>query len=134
MLKHLHGRKNLGIHSDVKQGELKSRIRPKLREGEGVTIPRSDVNYVATEWGITNLFAKSIQERALRLIEITHPIFRDWLLAEAKELKYIRENYVLESKGARSVNPDIVRIWHYQNQIPGLFDRGRHHRPKTLRF
>lgn len=100
VLKHLHSRKNLGIHSDVKDGELKSRIRPKLREGEGVTISRGDVNYVATEWGITNLFAKSIQERALRLIEITHPIFRDWLLAEAKELKYIREDYVLESKGA----------------------------------
>ena len=51
----------------------KSRIRPLLLEGEGVTIARSDVHYVVTEYGSAYLFGKSIRERALALIEIAHP-------------------------------------------------------------
>ena len=42
-----------------------SRIRPLLREGEGVTIPRSDVHYVITEYGYAYLFCKSIRERGV---------------------------------------------------------------------
>lgn len=84
----------------LQDGEMKSSIRSKLKAGEGVTISRSDVHYVVTEYGHAYLFAKSIPERALRLIQIAHPAFRDELLAEAKELKYLREDYVLESKGA----------------------------------
>ena len=74
-----------------------SRIRPLLREGEGVTIPRSDVHYVITEYGYAYLFCKSIRERALALIEIAHPSFRPWLLAEAKRLGYLREEQTLKS-------------------------------------
>lgn len=84
----------------IKDGEMKSRIRSLLGEGEGVTVSRADVHYVATEWGIDNLFTKSIPERALRLIQMAHPVFRDELMAEAKQLGYIREDYVLESKQA----------------------------------
>lgn len=78
----------------------RSRIRPLLREGEGVTIPRSDVHYVITEYGYAYLFCKSIRERALALIEIAHPSFRHWLLAEAKRLGYLREEQTLMSKTA----------------------------------
>jgi len=74
-----------------------SRIRPLLMAGEGVTIPRSDVHYVVTEYGIAYIYAKSIPERALRLIQIAHPDFRDALLKEAKQLGYVREDQVLES-------------------------------------
>lgn len=51
-----------------------------------VTIPREDVRWVVTEFGIANLFGKSIQERALALISIAHPDFREQLLFEAKKL------------------------------------------------
>jgi acyl-CoA hydrolase/RimJ/RimL family protein N-acetyltransferase len=78
----------------------RSRIRPLLREGEGVTIPRSDVHYVITEYGYAYLFCKSIRERALALIEIAHPSFRHWLLAEAKRLGYLREEQTLMSRTA----------------------------------
>ena len=78
----------------------RSRIRPLLREGEGVTIPRSDVHYVITEYGYAYLFCKSIRERALALIEIAHPSFRHWLLAEAKRLGYLREEQTLMSRSA----------------------------------
>jgi acyl-CoA hydrolase/RimJ/RimL family protein N-acetyltransferase len=78
----------------------RSRIRPLLHEGEGVTIPRSDVHYVITEYGYAYLFCKSIRERALALIEIAHPSFRHWLLAEAKRLGYLREEQTLMSRSA----------------------------------
>jgi RimJ/RimL family protein N-acetyltransferase len=77
-----------------------SRIRPLLLEGEGVTIPRSDVHYVITEYGYAYLFCRSIQERALALIEIAHPSFRPWLLEEGKRLGYIPKHQSLRSKVA----------------------------------
>jgi acyl-CoA hydrolase/GNAT superfamily N-acetyltransferase len=77
-----------------------SRIRPLLHEGEGVTIARSDVHYVVTEWGSVYLFGKSIRERALSIIEIAHPKFREWLLDEARRLGYVRADQKLKSQVA----------------------------------
>jgi len=79
---------------------LTSRIRPQLLEGEGVTIARSDVHYVITEYGMAYLFGKTIRERALSLIEIAHPSFREWLLEEARRLGYVRSDQKLRSKAA----------------------------------
>lgn len=77
-----------------------SRIRPLLHEGEGVTISRSDVHYVITEYGIAYLLGKSIRDRALSLIEIAHPSFREMLLDEGKRLRYLRQDQTLKSKVA----------------------------------
>jgi acyl-CoA hydrolase/RimJ/RimL family protein N-acetyltransferase len=74
-----------------------SRIRARLQEGEAVTIPRSDVHYVVTEFGSAYLFGKSIPERALALIEIAHPSFREGLLAEARRLGLVRADQTLRS-------------------------------------
>ena len=68
--------------------ESESCIRPLLPQGEGVTIARSDVHYVVTEYGIAYLFGKSVRERAIALIEIAHPKFRAQLLEQAKALGY----------------------------------------------
>jgi acyl-CoA hydrolase/RimJ/RimL family protein N-acetyltransferase len=62
-----------------------SRIVPSLREGTGVTLTRSDVHYVVTEYGIAYLHGKNIRERAMDLIAIAHPKFRPWLIKEAKK-------------------------------------------------
>ncbi len=78
--------------------DSESRIRPLLLEGEGVTIPRSDIHYVVTEYGSAYLFGKSIRERALSLIEIAHPAYRSQLLEEAKRLGYVREAQDLKCK------------------------------------
>jgi acyl-CoA hydrolase/GNAT superfamily N-acetyltransferase len=75
----------------------RSRIRSLLLEGEGVTIARSDIHYVITEYGSAYIFAKSIRERALALIEIAHPDFREDLLKDAKRLGYLRANLTLRS-------------------------------------
>jgi len=63
----------------------KSRIVPMLTNTAAV-IPRSDVHYVVTEFGAVNLFGKSLQERALAMISIAHPAFRDRLFHDAKKL------------------------------------------------
>ena len=83
-----------------------SRIRSLLKEGEGVTVARSDVHYVITEYGIAYLFGKSIRERALALIEIAHPDFRSALLEEAKKLNYVHAHQVLKSKDAYHVEQE----------------------------
>ncbi len=61
-----------------------SRIVPFLKKGAGVVTSRGDVHYVVTEYGMAFLHGKSIRERAVALIQIAHPKFRPWLLAEAK--------------------------------------------------
>ena len=83
-----------------------SRIRPLLKMGEGVTIARSDVHYVITEYGCAYLFGKSIRERALALIEIAHPHFRAGLLEEAKQLGYVRPDQKLKSSSAYPVQEE----------------------------
>jgi len=77
-----------------------SRIRPHLQDGEGVTLARSDVHYVITEYGIAYLFGKSVRERAVALIEIAHPDFRSILLEQGKELGYLRRDQTLKSRRA----------------------------------
>lgn len=75
----------------------KSRIVPFMNNTI-ITIPREDVRYVVTEFGAVNLFGKSTQERALALISIAHPDFRDELLERAKEMGMIgRERSLGES-------------------------------------
>ena len=62
-----------------------SRIVPALKEQAGVTLNRSDVRYIVTEYGIAYLHGKNIRERAMELISIAHPNFRPWLIEEAKK-------------------------------------------------
>jgi len=69
----------------------KSRIVPTLSD-TAVVVPRGDVHYVATEYGVVNLFGKTLQERATALISIAHPDFRDELFAKAKELELINQH------------------------------------------
>lgn len=63
----------------------KSRIVPQL-EDVAVVVPRGDVHYVVTEYGAVNLFGKSLQERAMAMLSIAHPEFRDELFYEAKKM------------------------------------------------
>ena len=63
-----------------------TRIVPTLAPGTPVTVPRTYVDFVVTEFGIAELRGKTVQERARSLCEIAHPDFRDELLASAREL------------------------------------------------
>ncbi|MDH3705422.1 MAG: 4-hydroxybutyrate CoA-transferase [Acidimicrobiia bacterium] len=65
-------------------GEVVSRISPKLETGSIVTTPRHQVDVVITEHGAAELQGLTIRERALALAAIGHPDFRDDLLAVAE--------------------------------------------------
>ncbi|MCU0604322.1 MAG: GNAT family N-acetyltransferase [Desulfobacterales bacterium] len=78
------GKSILMLASTAAQGK-KSRIVPLLSD-TAVVVPRSDVQHVVTEYGAVNLFGKSFQERALGLISIAHPAFRDELFFQAKKM------------------------------------------------
>jgi acyl-CoA hydrolase len=70
-------------------GGASSRIVPALHPGAGVVTTRSHVRTVVTEWGVAELFGKSLSERARALIAIAHPDFREELLAQAHHLHRI---------------------------------------------
>ena len=69
-----------------------SRIVPFLEPGGGVVTSRADVHYVVTEYGIANLFGKSVRERARELINIAHPRFRASLERDCNRIKWLRDN------------------------------------------
>ena len=70
-----------------KDGKLHSRIVPTVEPGSVVTVPRSIVQYVATEYGIVQLKGKSTWERAEALVSIAHPEFREELISQADKMK-----------------------------------------------
>lgn len=78
------GKGIIALPSITKDGNI-SRIVPKLKSGAGVVTSRGDVHYVITEYGVALLFGKSIKERVLELIKISHPKFRDELTKYAKD-------------------------------------------------
>lgn len=85
------GKPIIGLPSsgDGKDGARFTRIVPNLKHGAGVVTGRYDVHYVVTEWGVANLYGKTIRQRAKALIDIAHPDFRAELERKAIELRYI---------------------------------------------
>jgi len=72
------GKPIIGLPSTAKSGQI-SRIVPFLNMGAGVTTTRGDVHFVVTEYGIADLYGKTILQRAKALIDIAHPAFREEL-------------------------------------------------------
>ena len=62
--------------------KVQSKIVPTLQPGSVVTLTRTNVHYVATEYGVVCLRGLSVKDRARKLISIAHPDFRDWLKEE----------------------------------------------------
>jgi GNAT superfamily N-acetyltransferase len=78
------GKSILMLTSTTADGK-KSRIVPTLND-TAIVVPRGDVQYVVTEFGAVNLFGKSLQERAMALISIAYPDFREELFFEARKM------------------------------------------------
>lgn len=72
--------------SHLVNGERRSRIVPVLPEGSLVTVPRTFVDYVVTEYGIASLRGKTVRERIRELVAVAHPDFREGLKQEARRL------------------------------------------------
>jgi len=69
---------------------LRSNIVSQLSPGAGVTLGRAEVQYVVTEYGATDLFGKTIEQRALALIGVADPRFRAGLFQEAMAARLLR--------------------------------------------
>ena len=73
----------------MKDGTTLSKIALMLKHGAGVVTTRNHVRFVVTEFGVAELYGKTIRERAQVLIKIAHPDFRDELTHQAKEFHYL---------------------------------------------
>jgi 4-hydroxybutyrate CoA-transferase len=75
------GKPIIALTSRAPRGD--ARIVPMLHPGAGVVTTRAHVQYVVTEYGVADLYGKTLGERARMLISIAHPddregLYRDW--------------------------------------------------------
>ncbi len=97
------GGRGIIIMPSTNTSGTESRIVCFLKPGSGVVISRGTVHFVVTEYGVAYLHGKSIQERVMALISIAHPNFRDQLLKEAVDARYIRPE--MAGLGGRFIVP-----------------------------
>ena len=97
----------------------KSRIAPMLND-TAIVVPRGDVQYVVTEYGAVNLFGKSLQERAMAMISIAHPDFREELFFEARKMgllgaertlsESVQGIYPIRLEETREIDGELITI------------------------
>jgi acetyl-CoA hydrolase len=75
--------------AEMRDGTRLSRIVALLKQGAGVVTSRNHVRYVVTEYGVADLYGKSIRQRSQALIQVAHPDFREDLERQAHELRYL---------------------------------------------
>jgi len=80
------GGKGIVVLPSASAGGRLSNIVTSISRGAGVAIPAVDVDYIVTEQGVARLRGKSVSERALNLVAISHPSQRDRLAYEARKL------------------------------------------------
>ncbi len=78
------GKPIIALTSTTRRGT--SKIVPFLQQGAGVVTTRAHVHYVVTEYGVANLYGKTIEERVKLLIGIAHPAHRDELHKNSKQI------------------------------------------------
>jgi acyl-CoA hydrolase/GNAT superfamily N-acetyltransferase len=88
------GKSIMVLPSTTDDGKM-SRVVPYPSPGSGVVVTRGDIHYVVTEYGVAYVHGKSIRERAMALINIAHPDFREELLEAAKKQGYIYKDQTL---------------------------------------
>jgi acyl-CoA hydrolase/RimJ/RimL family protein N-acetyltransferase len=81
----------------------RSAVSLELGSGGTVAIPRADVHWVVTEYGTAYLFGRSVSERAVALIDVAHPDFRDQLLEAAVATGLVDRKQQLRSRTAYPV-------------------------------
>ncbi len=92
------GKPVIVLPSTAKGGTV-SRIVPFLDQGAGVVTSRGDVHYIATEYGIVDLHGRNLRERALALIDIAHPDFRNELIDYARKRNLVHMDQMPMTSG-----------------------------------
>jgi acyl-CoA hydrolase/ribosomal protein S18 acetylase RimI-like enzyme len=92
-----------------------SRIIPKS-DGGSIVIPKGYVSYVVSEFGMVNLLGKNIEERAMAMISLAHPDFRDELFHNAQQGGWIDRHRTLNESlfGVYPARMEETRV--YANQ------------------
>jgi acyl-CoA hydrolase/RimJ/RimL family protein N-acetyltransferase len=93
-----------------------SRIIPKA-DGGSIVIPKGYVSYVVSEFGMVNLLGKNIEERAMAMISLAHPDFRDGLFHNAQEAGLIDRN--------RTLNESLFGIYPARMEETRVYDGQR---------
>lgn len=75
--------------STLRDGTVISKIVPMLKQGAGVVTSRNHVHYVVTEFGVAELYGRTVRQRTQALINIADPRFREEISEKARELNYI---------------------------------------------
>lgn len=60
------------------------RIVPYLKRGASVVTTRSHVQYIVTEYGVADMYAKNLKQRFRQMVDIAHPDDRDWIAKEVE--------------------------------------------------
>ena len=112
------GKSILMLTSTTVDGK-KSRIVPMLND-TAIVVPRGDVQDVVTEYGAVNLFGKSLQERAMAMISIAHPDFREELFFEARKMgllgaertlsESVQGIYPIKLEETREIDGELITI------------------------
>lgn len=80
-----NGKSIIAMNSSyMRNGKRCSKIELAFPEGTPISTPRSEVQYVATEYGCINLKHLTISERVRAVISLAHPDFRDELTENAR--------------------------------------------------
>lgn len=116
------GKPIIALPATAQDGKV-SRIVTALYPGAGVVTSRGDVHWVVTEWGAANLHGKTVRERALALIHIAHPDFREQLMEEAHRRHLIPPE---QAVAARAGSPELYA---YESDYALKDGRGLHIRP-----
>ena len=113
------GGKSILMLTSTSENGQKSHIVPMLKE-TAIVVPRVDVHYVVTEYGAVNLHGKSLQERAMAMISLAHPDFRNELFLQAREMGLLGKErvlsesihgiYPLKIEETREINGETVTI------------------------
>lgn len=106
------GKPIIALRSTAEDGST-SRIVPHLTEGSGVVTTRGDVHYVVTEYGIAYLHGKTIRERALALINIAHPDYRQELFHEIVRRHYVLGDEAILKNKLDNYPHDLVHPAHF---------------------
>ena len=100
----------------------RSRIVATLTPGGGVVTTRGGVQYVVTEYGIAQLQGKSLRERALALIGIAHPDFREELTRHAYRIQLLkREHFAI--RAAKAIYPEELEVRQVFDETTEVFFR-----------
>ncbi len=105
-----NGKAIVALRSTDREGNSNIVINHDDADTDHVRSTLGVTRYVVTEYGVANLFGKSIRERVIAMIDIAHPDHREALLEEAKSLGYAYSDQIYVSQHARSYPFDLETV------------------------